>query len=69
MSDLEQGICRRCRFWNPALRVKTARASGEERNVASRGQCRRYAPQPSALTTTWMETKGDDWCGEFQPFT
>ena len=36
------------------------------RKDSNKGLCRRYAPQASALTTVWMETKSSDWCGDFQ---
>ena len=36
------------------------------RKQADRGQCRRYAPRASALTTVWMETRSTDWCGDYQ---
>ncbi|HJP53999.1 MAG: hypothetical protein QF511_08750 [Rhodospirillales bacterium] len=35
------------------------------RKVSEKGLCRRYAPQASALTTVWMETKSSDWCGDY----
>lgn len=59
--------CRFCRFWYPTSKVKQQVSSAEERKIAARGQCRRYAPQPSALTTAWMVTKSEEWCGEFRP--
>lgn len=53
--------CRECKFW--------------EKMAKDHGGCRRYPPQvtedPTASSirsrynSTFPETKGDDWCGEF----
>ena len=75
--------CETCRFWNPAWRFKKQvgpdphadvtpldlpnRPTSIARKKAERGQCRRYAPRASALTTVWMETRGWDWCGDYEP--
>lgn len=75
--------CESCRFWNPAWRFKKHGGSGAPADAApldlsrphasaarkksDRGQCRRYAPRASALTTIWMETRPWDWCGEHEP--
>jgi hypothetical protein len=39
---------------------------GALRKDSDKGLCRRYAPQASALTTVWMETRSADWCGDFE---
>lgn len=72
--------CGNCRFWRPAWKLKH-RSLGESAlkqrfekkadedgavRASERGQCRRYAPRASALTTIWMETKASDWCGEYE---
>lgn len=68
-------ICETCRFWNPAWRFKRqaeaslSDATGSVAKRTDRGQCRRYAPRASALTTAWMETRSWDWCGDYQPRT
>ena len=62
---MEYETCRTCRYWRPASRIKQQMPTDEERRIATRGQCRRRAPRPSALTSTWMETRADDWCGEY----
>ncbi|NQV83718.1 MAG: hypothetical protein HQ494_07850 [Rhodospirillales bacterium] len=43
------------------------RMTGALRKDSAKGLCRRYAPQASALTTVWMETKSSDWCGDHVP--
>lgn len=81
MSD--EQTCENCRFWNAAWRFKKQIGPDPHadttpldlpkapaplpRKKADRGQCRRYAPRASALTTVWMETRAWDWCGEFEP--
>ena len=73
--------CQNCRFWQPGWKFKkhqqyVSGASGLDaanprmtsalRKDSAKGLCRRYAPQASALTTVWMETKSSDWCGDFE---
>ena len=83
MSDTGPEFCRNCRHWHPAWRFKrkslasrdvktpmenlSAPGTDPAKRQSERGQCRRYAPRASALTTVWMETNGTDWCGEFVP--
>ena len=77
----DQEICQNCRFWDPLWKFKKEqRFHGESsqldrsnpritrglRKDSNKGLCRRYAPQASALTTVWMETKNSDWCGDYQ---
>ena len=68
--------------WKFKKRLGGAPASGEDitplevpgsssaglaaKRTADRGQCRRYAPRASALTTVWMETRAWDWCGDYR---
>jgi hypothetical protein len=49
--------CSTCSFWQPIL---------EPAQGASKGECRRYAPQPptSGRRVVWPFTAGTDWCGE-----
>ncbi len=73
--------CQNCVFWHPSwlfkkqqrhdtadaeLDAANPRAIGALRKNSAKGLCRRYAPQASALTTVWMETKGADWCGDYK---
>ncbi len=77
----DQEACMNCRFWNPNWKFKREQRYQQEgvaldqtnprrteglRAKSSKGLCRRYAPQASALTTVWMETKPDDWCGDYE---
>ncbi|MDD9878123.1 MAG: hypothetical protein OXR84_11855 [Magnetovibrio sp.] len=77
----DQDICQNCRFWDPLWKFKkeqrfhagqsdlertNPRMTRGLRKDSNKGLCRRYAPQASALTTVWMETKSSDWCGDFQ---
>lgn len=77
----ENEACETCRFWAAAWRFRKQLGpdphaettplevpSGLTRKKADRGQCRRYAPRASALTTVWMDTRAWDWCGDYQPF-
>lgn len=74
--------CQNCRYWHPSWKFKkqqryesgaqdldaaNPRLTGGLRKESAKGLCRRYAPQASALTTVWMETKSSDWCGDFEP--
>ena len=59
--------CRDCRFWLPLVKVRQVESDSERRRIAVKGECRRYAPSPAALTTTWMSVKPGEWCGDFQP--
>jgi len=76
----EQEICQTCRFWDPqwkfkkdqryetqstALDQSNPRVTRGLRKDSNKGLCRRYAPQASALTIGWMETRNSDWCGDF----
>jgi hypothetical protein len=76
----ENEICGTCRFWCPAWRFRKPLRGAEETPIdlptqaplvdslkkhSQRGQCRRYAPRASALTTVWMETRYTDWCGDY----
>ena len=63
----DQFTCDRCRLWQPIRSVRGKKSVQERR--ASRGMCRRYAPQPSAFTQQWPHTDKIDWCGEFLPRT
>jgi len=78
----EQGYCQTCRFWDPLwkfkreqrfqkadpqLDISNPRSTSGLRKDSNKGLCRRYAPQASALTSVWMETKNSDWCGDYQP--
>jgi len=73
--------CQNCRYWHPSWKFKkqqqyetqakeldaaNPRMTASLRKDSSKGLCRRYAPQASALTTVWMETKSADWCGDFK---
>jgi len=73
-------ICQNCRYWDPqwkfkkeqrydaqpsSLEVSNPRSTSRLRKDSNKGFCRRYAPQASALTTVWMETKNSDWCGDY----
>jgi hypothetical protein len=49
------------------LELPQGQGGGLMRKKAERGQCRRYAPRASALTTVWMDTRAWDWCGDYQP--
>lgn len=76
-------VCENCRFWSAAWRFRKQVGAdphadvtplevpqpvgGLVRKKADRGQCRRYAPRASALTTVWMDTRAWDWCGDYQP--
>jgi len=82
MADQDQvDSCQNCRYWHPSWKFKKQQryesaAGGIEtanprmmsafRKDSDKGLCRRYAPQASALTTVWMETRSADWCGDFQ---
>lgn len=74
--------CQTCRFWQPGWKFKkqqqyesgaagldaaNPRMTNALRKDSAKGLCRRYAPQASALTTVWMETKSSDWCGDYAP--
>ncbi len=78
----DQEICQTCRFWEPLWKFKKEQRYESEasavdrsnprltrgfRKDSNKGLCRRYAPQASALTSVWMETKNSDWCGDHQP--
>lgn len=80
MTDSEQ--CGNCRFWHPSWKFKKksmfdtrktavempqAQVVDPVKRSSERGLCRRHAPQASALTTVWMETRTTDWCGEYDP--
>jgi len=74
--------CQNCRFWHPSWKFKrqqhyessagsgldqaNPRAMSAFRKDSDKGLCRRYAPQASALTTVWMETRSADWCGDHE---
>lgn len=73
--------CQNCRFWDPSWKFKkqqkyesaaagldaaNPRMTSALRKDSMKGLCRRYAPQASALTTVWMETKSADWCGDYK---
>ena len=73
--------CQNCRYWHPSWKFKKQQqydsaadnldAANPRRTLGLRkdslkGLCRRYAPQASALTTVWMETKSADWCGDYE---
>ncbi len=73
------GNCISCIYWSPSIKSGIAEViqsklpgkavlSTEGRDRAVRGQCRRHAPTPSAITTVWMTTKPRDWCGDFSQF-
>ena len=77
----EEEGCVNCRFWHPNWKFKASqryatgdntidasnpRDTGSLRKRSTGGLCRRYAPQASALTTVWMETKAADWCGDYE---
>lgn len=80
MTKHEPEFCRNCRFWRPPwkLRHKSSRLSsafsgihdkrGPDGQIRAqeKGLCCRYAPQASALTSVWMETKAIDWCGDYE---
>jgi hypothetical protein len=53
--------CRNCRFWWPMVEE---RADQHPREHATRGQCRRHAPQPVAIEPIWAITQSSEWCGE-----
>jgi len=62
----QKDACERCRFWRKGCRINKTEVFG--------GQCRRYAPTPSAgkdvLLYTyicWPGAFSNCWCGEFQP--
>ncbi len=72
--------CGSCRYWHPGWKFKShqryhpeenrldltnPRSTESMRKISEKGLCRRYAPQASALTTVWMETKSSDWCGDY----
>jgi hypothetical protein len=57
--------CATCRWWEPQF----------GRRDHSEGQCRRHGPSMSMVVTTdryraengrWPETRGVDWCGDFE---
>ena len=73
--------CQNCRYWLPGWKFKqqqrydsgaveldaaNPRATGRFRKTSPKGQCRRYAPRASPLTTVWMETNSTDWCGDYE---
>lgn len=73
--------CQNCRYWHPSWKFKqqqrydsgaveldsaNLRATSRFRKASLKGQCRRHAPQASALTTVWMETNNTDWCGDYE---
>ena len=77
----EEEACVNYRFWQPNWKFKASqryasdgnpvdlanpRDTGGLRKRSTGGLCRRYAPQASALTTVWMETKAADWCGDYE---
>ena len=82
MADEEVAeFCQTCRFWQPGWKFKkqqqyqsnaagldaaNPRMTSALRKDSAKGLCRRYAPQASALTTVWMETKSSDWCGDYE---
>lgn len=76
----ESEICKNCKYWDPqwkfrkeqkidkdgsTLDFSNPRLTSNLRKKSPKGLCRRHAPNPSALTTVWMETNNADWCGEF----
>ncbi len=76
----EAEACQNCRFWQPgwkfkkqqrfktsaaALDAANPRNTSTLRGSSAKGLCRRYAPQASPLTSVWMETKSEDWCGDY----
>ncbi len=76
--------CLNCRYWHPAWKFKREQSYQSEstdldmsnprrteglRRRSRKGLCRRYAPQASSLTIGWMETKPNDWCGDYEPMT
>lgn len=78
----ENQACGNCRFWHPVWKFKKktrpdsirtpveipeSRSFDSIKRHAERGLCRRYAPQASALTTVWMETRVGGWCGDYEP--
>lgn len=81
MAEAEEAeTCQNCRFWQPnwkfkkqssleskaaSLDVAIPRNTSSLRSSTAKGLCRRYAPQTSSLTTVWMETKSEDWCGDY----
>lgn len=76
----DQPTCQTCRFWDPIWKFKkeqryegansaldrsNPRQTRSLRRDSNKGLCRRYAPQASALTSVWMETRNFDWCGDY----
>jgi len=76
----EAEACQNCRFWMPSWLFKKQQRYASEaktmdtanprntsglRSSSAKGLCRRYAPQAGALTSVWMETKSEDWCGDY----
>ncbi len=79
-ADEDVDACQNCLYWQPGWKFKkqqrydsadteldaaNPRVTGSLRKRSPKGFCRRYAPQSSALTTVWMETKNSDWCGDY----
>ncbi len=71
--------CGNCRFWLPSVRLKhklIARSDAiaslrskwkKDIGTSDKGLCRRHAPFASALTTVWVKTRAEHWCGEYEP--
>ncbi len=82
MADAE--ACVNCRYWHPAWKFKREQgdqAEGADLNISNprrmeglrrrsrKGFRRRYAPRASSLTTVWMATKPNEWCGDYDPLS
>ena len=69
-----ESICAFCRFWRSASTLPGrdeaagTREPEEDEQVrrSSVGLCCRYAPRASPNQTSWAQTLGHDWCGEWE---
>ncbi len=66
-------ICAFCRFWRSASTlspsehgVNSTAEEDEQARRSSVGLCCRHAPRPNQTQTSWAQTLGHDWCGEWE---